>query len=148
MEQHNEDFLTSETELHIDRSNSESLVEASKWAKFISVTFFVLTGLLLLLFIIYGKEIMYTLSFYSGLVSGDRDAVFAGAIIGLILVVGLVFVTYYFLLNFANKTKAGVEGENIDLVNKGLKSLKVHFIIIGIMLMLMLALSLYGMLGR
>ena len=144
MEQFNEDLLASEGELRIDKNDSSSLVEMSKWAKFIAITFFTLVGICVLFLIIYGREIMYAFSAYSGLVK-DGDAFFATLIITLILAVGVIFITYYFLLNFANKMKTGIETENIDQVNRGLKSLRIHFIIIGILLMLGLLSSLYSM---
>ena len=147
MEDIKEDFLSSENELGIDNETPGYLIDTSKWARFVAVTFFVITGICLLLFISFGKDILQNfrpLSSYSS----EASQILVFAIIMLIIIAAVVFVTYYFLLNFANKIKAGIESENIDLVNVGLKSLKVHFIIIGILSMLALLFSIFGMIGN
>jgi hypothetical protein len=146
MEQLQDDFLSSENELRIENETSGYLVETSKWAKFIAITFYILTGIVVLFFIVYGNYMSDTFGsadrYGSGSEYGTRY--FAVMTIVLVLIVAVVGVTYYFLLSFANKMRAGIETENTDLVNNGLQSLKVHYIIIGILMMLGILLSLYN----
>ena len=146
MEDIKEDFLTSENELGIENEIPGYLIDTSKWAKFIAISFYVITGVCVLLFASFGNEIMNNFRVFRSYDS-EASQMLVFAIITLVFVVAIVIVTYYFLLNFANKIRAGIESENIDMVNGGLKSLKTHFIIIGILSMLALIMSLYGMIG-
>ena len=76
---------------------------------------------------------------------GIANSIYMVIVFVMILVAAVVGVTYYFLLSFANKMRVGIETENIDQVNGGLRALKVHYIIIGILLMLGILASLYNM---
>lgn len=146
MENIKEDILSSEHELGIDNEIPGYLIDTSKWAKFVAITFFVIIGLCILLFATFGSAIMNNLSPFRGYDSEASQALVFGIII-LLIVTAVVIVTYYFLLNFANKIRAGLESESIDMVNEGLRSLKTHFIIVTIISILALLSSLYGMAG-
>ena len=145
MDQLPNDILSTEAELRIESETAGYLVETSKWAKFIAITFFIVTGLVILFFLSYSSALsgLYTRRSYS-YGSDYEQGFFIGMVIVMILVVVIVGVTYYFLLNFANKMRSGVDTENIELVNNGLRSLKIHFVIIGILLILGVLVALYN----
>ena len=141
MDQLPNDFLSSENELQISGETSGYLIETSKWAKFIAITFYILTGLALLVTLVWGSYVFNTLSSYRRS-AGDELTI---AVVALILVAVVVGVTWYFLLSFANKMRVGIETENIEQVNSGLNALKIHFIIVGILLTLGLLASVYSL---
>ena len=136
-----EDILTDEQEFEISNDIGSYLIETSKWAKFIAITFFAATGIGILFFLFFGSRIWGTFSPFEY----DRSGIISIMIIALVLALVIVGVTYYFLLDFANKMRIGIETESIDLVNGGLRSLKVHFIIIGILSLLGLLFSLFSL---
>ena len=140
MQQLPNDYLSSESELPITQETSGYLIETSKWAKFIAITFYVITGIAILIMLIWGSYLFNTVGTYRSRVIENTITI---AIISMIIATIVVAITYYFLLVFANKMRMGVETENIEQVNVGLGSLKVHFIIIGILLMLGIFYSLY-----
>lgn len=142
MEHLHNDLLSSDGELQITQETGGYLIETSKWAKFIAITFYVLMGLAILVMLIYGS---YLFNSYRTFSSSIAENFMSVAIIALIVAVLVVGVTYYFLLVFANKMRIGIESENIEQVNAGLGALKVHTIIIGILLMLGIIFSLYGL---
>lgn len=127
-----QDLLTGEGDLPVTDEIGSYLIETSKWAKFISITFYICTGLAVLFFcyMMFSTEVG-PFSRYS--VISDYMSVFA---IIMVLAVAVIGVTYYFLLAFAKKMRTGIETENIEYVNAGLYNLKVHMIIIGCLLML------------
>lgn len=128
-----DDLLTDETELTIEQEAKGYLFETAKWAKFIAISFFIITALVVLLVFVFGSDLSGRWSLLGG---GSDSAYFAGIVIGMLLVAGVVGVTYYFLLDFGTQIRRGLETEDIHTVNRGLKSLKTHFIIIGILSML------------
>jgi hypothetical protein len=144
MEDIKEDFLSAEHELGIGNEIPGYWIDTSKWAKFVAVTFYVITGICILFFLSFGSDILNNFRVFRSYDS-EASQMLVFAIITLIFVVAVVIVTFYFLLNFANKIRAGIESENIELVNGGLRSLKIHLIIVSIVSMLMLLLSLMGM---
>jgi len=133
MDQLSDDYLTSSDELEITEETTGYLIETTKWAKFIAITFYILCGLAIIFMLVYGKYIYDTLGPYGSRLLEDR---FIKAIIIMAILAIVVAVTWYFLIVFANKMRAGLEGENIEQVNAGLGALKVHFIIIGILILL------------
>jgi len=140
MDQLPNDFLSSEGELEITQETSDYLIETTKWAKFIAVTFYILTILGILYVLIFGSYAFRAFGSYRRRALEDYITM---AIIVIVICVVVVGVTYYFLLSFANKMRVGLETENIEQVNGGLGALKTHMIIIGILLMLGLLNTLY-----
>ena len=73
-------------DMNMDASTQSHLLSISKWTKFISVTGFVVGGIVLLLLAAYGKEILKQFSIL--LSFGDAD--FAGVLIAIVLVAFLL----------------------------------------------------------
>ena len=134
MENFQKDFLEDQS-LQVDHEVRQQFLESAKWAKFISISVFVIFGLLLIGFGIGGSTVI------SQMQTMDRFADFAefgggmgvGIIFGIIIVAFAIFgVVYYFLYNFAEKIKTALATDNTELLNKGLSSLKIFFIITAI----------------
>jgi len=118
-------------DLAIDESASHSLRQAGVWSRFLAITGIVALGLILLAVLISGQQILSAIPMISGL-GGRMRAV--GALYIAVVVLALVFGGFlcYLLLNFANKAMKGVQENNLELVEAGVRSLKVFFIIVGI----------------
>lgn len=129
-----EDLLGTFNENGIDAECKSYLVEIGKWTRFIAITLFVVTGLFLVIFL-YNIQ---GLSYY-----GNR---FAGLALGMLFASILIGVIFYFLLNFGTKIRRGAEGEDIQLINQGLASFKVHLILVGIFSVFYALLNLYKLL--
>lgn len=129
------DIITDEDIMELDIEITRNLNETGKWARFIAVTMFVLAGLIFFLFLAFGSYWSYLISGfddYGGGFGGRKSGLFILLMIALLIVGGIFVTAYYFLISFANKVRSGVEAQDIFQVNKGLNSLKIHFIIIGI----------------
>lgn len=120
------DQLSSVTELEFDSEATTYLVETSKWAKFIAIFMFSVAGLLILAFFLGAGTYFTRNSTYSGV---NGSAVLTAFIIGIFIVIIIMGVIFYFLLNFANKVRQGLETEDIEKVNTGLNSLRIYLII-------------------
>jgi len=129
MEQTQQDHLSG-MDIQIDQEARQSLHDASKWTKFISIIVFVLGGLMLFALIFGGTQLITTINRMTG-----RGMNFLYDIPGSVFVALLVFAVillvalYYFLFNFAVKTKQALISEDATVFNAGLKSLKTFLII-------------------
>lgn len=128
-----EDQLTN-LELEIDGDAKQSLDIAAYWAKFISIFIFSAAAFVIILLVALSGAFMQ--GFQRAF--GSRFSIFDEASGGVFLAamfIGLLLigVVYYFLFNFANKTKMALVAENIDELNKGFSSLKTYFIIMGVL---------------
>ena len=139
MNQLPKDYLSSAEELEITDETSGYLIETSKWAKFIAISFYVLCGVAILLIFAFGS----TLSNSFGRFGGRYQDQFAAIIFVVIIGAVIVGFTWYFLLGFANKMRSGIQSQNIEQVNAGLNAMKIHLIIIGIFLMIGIIYQLY-----
>ena len=141
-----DDLLSDEQELRVDEETSGYLIETSRWTKFIAITIYSLTGIFALMLVFFGKFILDAMSL-SRRYDILSQSLFTIAV-WLIIFVLAVAVTYYFLINFSNKIKAGIETENMETINDGLKSLKIHLIIIGIISGIKILYTIYQMIAK
>jgi hypothetical protein len=134
-----EGIIAEEHEFKIDEETSGYLLEAGRWTKFIAITFYILLGIIIAAALFSKGDII-------GGYYGDQHYTRLLIVLGISTVI--IVTTLYFLINFANKVKAGIAAENMETVNKGLQSLKTYFIIIAILMMLQLAYDLYKMIDK
>ena len=142
MEKLQDDLLSLETELQIGHDISGYLIETSKWAKFIAIAIYVLSALGSICILVYLNYISDKFGAYA---RATMDRYFNMAILISSVFCIVVAVTYYFLIVFANKMRAGLETEDIEQVNSGLNGLKIHFIIIGILMLLGVIAGVYNL---
>jgi TRAP-type C4-dicarboxylate transport system permease small subunit len=133
MEQ-NQDLQNSIFELEVDNETRNSLYETAKWTKFLAIVATVCLAVFVLLFIIFGTRIGTAVS---TLIPGG-DALNAGA---MIIIVVLIFVAIlgaltYFLMKASSGIKLGIDTNNQEAFNNGLNSLRIYFIIYGILTIL------------
>jgi hypothetical protein len=131
MENYNTDKLSS-IDLQIDEEVKQQLTETSKWTKFISISMFILCGIILIAVSVGGRTLMLFLS----KVNSPLIALLGysgGILITIIAVIMIgVAVVYYFLYRFSAKIKMAIATENTLVFNEAFSSLKIFFIITAI----------------
>ena len=130
----NQDQQNSIFELEVDNETRNSLYETAKWTKFLAIVATVCLAVFVLLFIFFGTRIGTAVS---TLIPGG-DALNAGA---MIIIVVLIFVAIlgaltYFLMKASSGIKLGIDTNNQEAFNNGLNSLRIYFIIYGILTIL------------
>ena len=118
-------------ELQVDETASKNLSDATRWAKFLSITAFVCMGLVVIFFIALRSQIA---SAFSEVIPGFSDIDSLGMLIGIIVIAaGIVCLLMYFLFRGATLIKKGIETKSQDVFNNGLASLKAYFTMYGIL---------------
>jgi hypothetical protein len=132
--------------LEVDADAGRHITDAGKWAKFIAIVMFSLCGIALLALLIGSTYLArLTRSLYPLL--GEYAGFGTGAFMAiLVLIIGVAVFIYYLLFNFAQKAPAAVATEDAEMLNKGLRSLKLFFIISTVIAILSLLTTLYNLL--
>jgi hypothetical protein len=130
-------------EMNLDYDGGQTLQEAVRWSKFLAIASIAGMGLLFLLFAGYG-------SYYIA-VNGQELSSALG-IVWLVLIAILIYfaawiVAAIVLLRFSRQVKRGISHQDQTLFNRGLKSLKITFVILGIISSLTLLLTLYSIIS-
>ena len=111
---------------------------AAKWARFLGIVGFVMTG-----FIVLAALFLMTMGSSLGSALGNRGVFGAfGAMIGVFYIV--IAVVYFFislyLFNFGKKTRLALQNENSSDLTEGLKNLKSYFSLLGIIMAILISL--------
>jgi amino acid permease len=127
-------------EMNLDYDGGQTLQEAVRWAKFLAIVSIAGMGLLLLLFAGFG-------SYYIS--ANGQELPSAVGVVWLVLIAILIYfaawiVAAIILLRFSRQMKRGINHQDQTLFNRGLKSLKVTFVILGIISCLTLLITLYS----
>jgi len=119
-------------ELQVDQTASKNLSDATRWAKFLSVTGFVCMALMVIFFIAMQSQIINLLS---QVVPGFTDLGNLGGVLIAIIIIaaGIVCLLMYFLFKGSILIKKGMETKSQETFNNGLASLKAYFIMYGIL---------------
>lgn len=145
MEQFQQDQL-SDLKLQVDSEVRQHLNSSAKWSKFISVTVFIFSGLVLLIAVGGSTAIIAAMEKMSGRNLGFITSNYLWVIMGTMVFALAVFVfIYYFLFNFAAKIRSALMSEDVDVLNRGLGSLKSYFIITTVFSILMLLINIYNL---
>ena len=130
-------------ELQVDASASESLENGSWWAKFIAIVY-------IIALVISAIGISYVMNLggfeeldYRYGISGLQSMVWVIFVVVLVAVGGLIAL----LFGFANKTSRALRENDQQLLESGIGSLKIYFIISGVFAILMLILNLFALLA-
>ena len=134
MEQNPSDSLF---DLQLDHEAGNHFRESSKWAKFLSIIYFVAVGMILLVLIFSAAVVTNACQQFAPEFAGAGGFLVAAVIIG----IGIVLFTTLLLLRFAILTKEGIERQDQLIFNKGLQALKNYFMIYGVLTILALAFS-------
>lgn len=110
-----------------------NLKEAARWCRFLAIVGFIMMGLLL----IGGAVAAPTIISLFNSVMPTPFPLVTGALIAIVVVIVLFGVFLYSLLyRFATNTRRAIEINDEALFVKGLRSLKIYFIIYGILAVL------------
>jgi hypothetical protein len=112
-------------EMNMDSTTQSHLLSISRWTKFISVTGFILGGIVLILFAVYGAEIVKQFSILFSFGKGDlAGALIAVALVGLLLC-GLWI---YFLFRASVLLKKGLQNRDTAQLADGFKAMRIYFV--------------------
>ena len=129
MEDTNEQPKTELLEMHLDYDGGHTLQEAIRWSKFLSITGIVGIGLLLLAILI-GTP--YALEGY-GQLTPESEGIIGIFLAAVALYFAALIAAAIVLLRFSRLAKRGMDRQDQLIFNRGLKSLKVTFMILGIL---------------
>lgn len=113
------------------------LLEASKWANFISIVGFIAIGLLIIMSFSIGAILA---NLPEGSLGGLPPKFFS---FFYLIAAGIYFIPVFFLFQFAQKTKQALIEDDHNLLTFGLKKLKSHYKFIGILFIVLIALYLF-----
>jgi len=117
-------------DLHVDQTASKNLSDATRWAKFLSITGFICMGLMVIFFIAMQSQITSALS---QVIPGFSDIDNFGFLVTVIIIVaGIGCLLMYFLFRGSMLIKKGIETKSQEIFNNGLAALKAYFIMSGI----------------
>lgn len=124
-------------DLQVDQEVSGYLAETAKWAKFLAIVGFVMTGLMVILSFFAGA----IMTFYSSAMGGGAMPMMGGGFLTVIylLLALLIFFPYLYLYNFANKMQAALRSSSQEELTKSFANLKSCFKFVGILTLICLA---------
>ena len=131
-------------ELQVDYDSGNSFSETSKWAKFLSIVYFVCIGIAVLFTAFSSAIIIQALATIMPELASVGGVIVGGVIIALIIFTYLTILLY----RFATQVKQGILNRDQALFNDGVKNLKNYFLIYGVFTLLALVLNLVGFIGK
>ncbi len=128
-------------EMHLDDSGGNILRETVRWSRFLSIVGLAGVGICVLVAALGGSSL---LAVYSRTLPGIEA--FTGFIIlGILIVLAVLGLLMYMLYRFSVLTRKGIETQDQSLFNRGLKGLKIYFLISGIFAILGLLFNLLNL---
>ena len=131
-------------EMEMDGTSQNNLLSISKWAKFISVTGFVIGALMLLGLAIGGTRILEQLAALTSLGQSDIAEAF---IIGVIVVMAFLGAWIYFLFRTSTLIRRGLQSRNNSDLAEGFKAMRIYFVFSMIVSLLSILGTLFSMLN-
>jgi hypothetical protein len=108
----------------MDNSSFNSFSDISKWTRFISITGFIVVGLIMILFLSLWTQIAPKLS---ALYFRGSNAM-AVILLVLVIIMAIAIIWLYLLFKSSNLLKAGVFSKDVNLINEGLITMRTYFI--------------------
>jgi hypothetical protein len=121
-----------------------TLFNLAKWVKLIAVTTLVIMGLALLLIIFGGSALMATLN--SNAAFGSEMGVGVGMMMLYCIVFAFGIYMMYLLYDFATKMQVGLKSNNEVLIEQAFNSMRRHYKIYGIFIIIYLVFAAIGLL--
>ncbi len=124
------DQTSSLFDMVLDEPSQQYLEQGAKWAKFLSIVFIVGGTLAILVLGLFGSYLISSLSplLYYGNMGGSWIMMIV------VLFLALIFgVFIFFLYRFAHFTSKGVSESSQESIEKGVGSLKVYFVLVGLL---------------
>ena len=129
-------------ELHVDQIAGSYLKETARWAKFLAILGFILSGLMLLAGLFAGTLISAAFSTF-----GPSRAGMMGGGFVTILYIGIALINFFpclYLFNFASKMQVALRSNDQELLNVSFKNLKSCYRFVGILMVIYLSLCALG----
>jgi hypothetical protein len=147
-----QDHNTSLFGLGIDNISKSHLSEAARWAKFLAICGFISLALMVVYGIVMSfvfANITSTMSQYDSRYRTNSlsNVMGIGMMIFYIICAVIAFFPYYFLLRFANKMKAALVSNDQDALNGSFMNLKILYRYMSILMIITIALILFGILS-
>ena len=125
---------------NMDHVTQEHLQSVAKWTRFISITGFVVLGLMLVFLLVAGSQLASTLSALPGFGALDM----AGAVFAIVIIVMLIFGLWiFFLFKASNSLTNGMQNRDAAMLADGFRAMKTYFIISFVFSVLSLLSSLF-----
>jgi hypothetical protein len=131
-------------DMHLDYDGGNTLHEAVRWSKFLSITMIAGIGLLLIFILIGGP--VYVLAY--GSLSPDGAGIIWATLAGFVLYLGAWVGGGIVLLRFSLFARRGMDYQDQVVFNRGLKSLKITFIIFAIVSIVSLLVTIFTIINR
>jgi hypothetical protein len=128
-------------EMHLDYDGGVTLQEAVRWSKFLAITGIAGMGLLLISVIVFTP---YAMEGY-GQLTPDSAGVVGILLVAVGLYLAVMVAAAVILLRFSRLTKRGIDRQDQLIFNRGLKSLKVTFLILGLLSCLLLTATIFSL---
>jgi len=119
--------------MQISEQAKKYLLEASKWATFISIVGFIAIALLIVMSFSIGTIMANLPDGYLGGISPTFISFFY------LIMAGIYFIPVFFLFQFGQKTKQALVNEDSSLLTFGLKKLNSHYKFLGILMIIGIA---------
>ncbi len=111
---------------NMDHVTQEHLQSVAKWTRFLSITGFVVLGLMLVFMLVAGSQLASALSELPGFGALDM----AGAVVAIVLVALFIFGLWiYFLFKASNLLTSGMQNRDAAILADGFRAMKTYFII-------------------
>jgi small-conductance mechanosensitive channel len=130
----NQDSTKSLFDLRIDENTRQSLKRTANWGGIAAV--FSITGSLLSVIRYFVMKDRPKTNPFEGFTEIKMQPSNNGNLASVVLAVIIGFFLFYFLNKFSRSTKAGIDGNNQQLINEGLGGLSTYFKIIGVILII------------
>jgi hypothetical protein len=128
-------------EMNLDYDGGHTLLEAVRWSKFLAIVGIAGMGLLLLVVLISTPYVMLGY----GQLTPDSAGIIGLLLVALALYFGALVAAAIVLLRFSRLMKRGIGHQDQVIFNRGLKSLKITFAILGILSCLSLSALLFSL---
>ena len=128
-------------EMHLDYDGGNTLQETVRWSKFLAIVGIVGLGIYLIAVLIGSAYIAALFQQAWGVEGGGIAAL---AIFFIVLILAILIFVVIMLYRFSVLTRRGIETQDQATFNRGLKSLKIYFVINGIFAVLYLLAIIYS----
>jgi hypothetical protein len=129
MDNTTEQQKTEVLEMNLDYDGGQTLQEAVRWSKFLAIVGIVGVGLLFLAVLVAGPFLMMGF----GQLTPDSEGIVGILLLVAVVYFGALITAAIVLLRFSRQARRGMDLQDQLIFNRGLKSLKVTFMILGIL---------------
>ena len=127
--------------MHLDYQGGHTLKETVRWPRFLSVVGIIGLGMLVLALLVVGASISPVVIQYLGM---DSEVLAGLAILIMLITFAVLTAMVVMLYRFSVLTRRGIAQQDQETFNSGLNSLRIYFLISGILGILSLLSTVYN----